>query len=72
VTFSYSLSMIPDKTAAINNALRFLKPNGKGVLGVADFFLSNNDDNTLPFLLASLRRLEVMIYASIRDSCGVI
>ncbi len=58
LTFSYSLSMIPDKTAALLHALRFLQPNGHGVLGLADFFLSSNDEATLPFLLGALRKLE--------------
>jgi ubiquinone/menaquinone biosynthesis C-methylase UbiE len=58
VTFSYSLSMIPDKMAALTNGLKFLKPNGEGVLGLADFFLHSNDDATLPFLISSLRKLE--------------
>jgi betaine lipid synthase len=38
VTFSYSLSMIPDKDAALKSAVSLLKPRGEGVLGVADFF----------------------------------
>lgn len=38
VTFSYSLTMIPDWFAAIDNALRILRPGG--YLGVADFFVS--------------------------------
>mmetsp|Transcript_67 Transcript_67/g.346 ORF Transcript_67/g.346 Transcript_67/m.346 type:complete len:693 (-) Transcript_67:970-3048(-) len=38
VTMSYSLSMIPDKEAAVRHAAALLKPNGEGVLGVADFF----------------------------------
>ena len=38
VTFSYSLSMIPDKEAALKSAVSLLKPRGAGVLGVADFF----------------------------------
>jgi len=38
VTFSYSLTMIPDWFAAIDNALRLLKPGG--LIGVADFFVS--------------------------------
>lgn len=58
LTFSYSLSMIPDKTAALVNALRFLQPNGHGVLGLADFFLASNEDSGLPTMLASLRRME--------------
>jgi S-adenosylmethionine-diacylgycerolhomoserine-N-methlytransferase len=38
VTFSYSLSMIPDWFAAIQNALAMLKPGGR--LGVVDFYVS--------------------------------
>ena len=38
VTFSYSLSMIPDKAAALKSAVSLLKPAGAGVLGIADFF----------------------------------
>jgi S-adenosylmethionine-diacylgycerolhomoserine-N-methlytransferase len=38
VTFSYSLTMIPDWFAAIENALRMLKPGG--VIGVVDFYVS--------------------------------
>jgi S-adenosylmethionine-diacylgycerolhomoserine-N-methlytransferase len=37
VTFSYSLTMIPDWFAAIDNACAMLKPGG--VLGVVDFFV---------------------------------
>lgn len=38
VTFSYSLTMIPDWFAAIDNAWRILKPKGK--IGVVDFYVS--------------------------------
>ncbi|XZE20608.1 class I SAM-dependent methyltransferase [Pirellulaceae bacterium SH449] len=38
VTFSYSLTMIPDWFAAIDNALRILKPGG--LIGVIDFYVS--------------------------------
>jgi len=38
VTFSYSLTMIPDWFAAIENALRILKPEGR--IGVVDFYVS--------------------------------
>jgi S-adenosylmethionine-diacylgycerolhomoserine-N-methlytransferase len=38
VTFSYSLTMIPDWFAAIDNALAMLKPGGR--IGVVDFFVS--------------------------------
>jgi S-adenosylmethionine-diacylgycerolhomoserine-N-methlytransferase len=38
VTFSYSLTMIPDWFAAMDQAIALLKPGG--VLGVVDFFVS--------------------------------
>lgn len=38
VTFSYSLTMIPDWFAAIDNAWRMLKPGG--LIGVVDFYVS--------------------------------
>jgi S-adenosylmethionine-diacylgycerolhomoserine-N-methlytransferase len=38
VYFSYSLTMIPDWRAAMDNALAMLKPNGQ--LGVVDFYVS--------------------------------
>jgi S-adenosylmethionine-diacylgycerolhomoserine-N-methlytransferase len=38
VTFSYSLTMIPDWFAAIDNALRILRPGG--LIGVIDFYVS--------------------------------
>lgn len=38
VTFSYSLTMIPDWFAAIENALRMLKPGGQ--IGVVDFYVA--------------------------------
>lgn len=38
VTFTYSLTMIPDWFAAIEQAYRILKPGG--VLGVVDFYVS--------------------------------
>src|SRR5690606_6671789 len=38
VTFSYSLTMIPDWFAALENAWEMLRPGG--VLGVVDFYVS--------------------------------
>lgn len=38
VTFSYSLTMIPDWFSAIENALNMLKPGGQ--IGVVDFYVS--------------------------------
>lgn len=38
VTFSYSLTMIPDWFAAIDQAARLLRPGGK--IGVVDFYVS--------------------------------
>lgn len=42
VTFSYSLTMIPDWFAAIENAYRILRPGG--VLGVTDFYVSRKHE----------------------------
>jgi S-adenosylmethionine-diacylgycerolhomoserine-N-methlytransferase len=39
VYFSYSLTMIPDWSAALHNALAMLKPGGS--LGVVDFYVSD-------------------------------
>eukprot|EP00045_Choanoeca_perplexa_P010355 m.104489 g.104489 ORF g.104489 m.104489 type:complete len:796 (+) comp15248_c1_seq1:83-2470(+) len=41
VTFSYSMSMIPDKHAALVQAARLLSPGGS--IGIADFFYHNNN-----------------------------
>lgn len=38
VTFSYSLTMIPDWFAALENAMRILRPGG--TIGIVDFFVS--------------------------------
>jgi S-adenosylmethionine-diacylgycerolhomoserine-N-methlytransferase len=38
VTFSYSLTMIPDWFAAIDQAMRILKPGGR--IGVVDFYVA--------------------------------
>jgi S-adenosylmethionine-diacylgycerolhomoserine-N-methlytransferase len=38
VTFSYSLTMIPDWFAAVDNALAMLRPGG--LIGVVDFYVS--------------------------------
>lgn len=38
VTFSYSLTMIPDWFGAVDNAIRMLKPGG--TIGVVDFFVA--------------------------------
>ncbi|QDT65822.1 class I SAM-dependent methyltransferase [Calycomorphotria hydatis] len=38
VTFSYSLTMIPDWFAAVDHAYRLLKPGG--VIGIADFYVA--------------------------------
>lgn len=43
VTFSYSLTMIPDWFAAIENAHRFLATDGR--IGVVDFFVSRKYPN---------------------------
>ncbi len=38
VTFSYSLTMIPDWFAAVENAVKMLKPGG--IIGAVDFYVS--------------------------------
>jgi len=43
VTFSYSLTMIPDWFAAIDHAYSLLKPGG--LIGVADFYVSRKHPN---------------------------
>lgn len=43
VTFSYSLSMIPDFHAAVDAAVSYLHP-ADGILGAADFYVSSNRD----------------------------
>jgi betaine lipid synthase len=42
VTFSYSLSMMPDFHRAIDQALSYLAPDGR--LGIADFFVPGRDE----------------------------
>jgi S-adenosylmethionine-diacylgycerolhomoserine-N-methlytransferase len=44
VTFSYSLTMIPDWFAAIDNAYRMLKPGG--LIGVVDFYVARKYPET--------------------------
>lgn len=44
VTFSYSLTMIPDWFAAIDQAYKMLKPGG--VIGVVDFYVSRKYPDT--------------------------
>lgn len=38
ITFSYSMSMIPDKRAAFKMAKSLLKPDGEGWMGIGDFY----------------------------------
>jgi S-adenosylmethionine-diacylgycerolhomoserine-N-methlytransferase len=45
VTFSYSLTMIPEWKAALAEAARVLKPGG--VIGVADFYVSTQQPSSL-------------------------
>jgi SAM-dependent methyltransferase len=60
ITMSYSFSMIPDQKAAVNNALKLLKPNG--YLGIADFFLKGNYDDALPPFSRRLRAAESLFH----------
>lgn len=67
VTFSYSLSMIPPFHAAVDRAVSYLHPEN-GILGVADFFVSNKFDS-LPLRQHSyLRRV---FWQSIFDQDGI-
>ncbi len=43
VTFSYSLTMMPDWYVAIENAIRLLRPGGQ--LGVVDFYVSRKHED---------------------------
>jgi len=72
VTFSYSLSMIPDKVSAVNTAIKLLKPNGHGVLGIGDFFLSGgiHEDQLSP-ILVPFRKVEALFQRSWFKQDGV-
>jgi SAM-dependent methyltransferase len=56
ITMSYSFSMIPNQKAAMDNAVKLLKPNG--LLAIADFFRRGNHDDALPFVSKTLRTME--------------
>mmetsp|Transcript_24465 Transcript_24465/g.61929 ORF Transcript_24465/g.61929 Transcript_24465/m.61929 type:complete len:821 (-) Transcript_24465:1909-4371(-) len=71
VTFSYSLSMIPDKTAALQTAIGLLKPDGEGCLGVADFWATSGKEGTLPPLLRRLRKAESFFHKAWFKQDGV-
>ena len=58
VTFSYSLSMIPDKAKALDSACKLLKSAGKGTLAVADFFEYSSREHLLQYPIQWLRWLE--------------
>jgi betaine lipid synthase len=58
ITMSYSLSMIPNQQAAINNSTKLLKGSGQGILAIADFFLEGNHDDCLPRFPRKFRRFE--------------
>jgi len=62
VTMSYSLSMIPDKDAAISTSMSLLKPKGQGFLGVADFFLRDLKDEHRRGIKKALRRSEAALH----------
>lgn len=62
VTFSYSLSMIPDKTAALKNAAALLKGNGQGRLGIADFFDRSGKEYLLQYPFQLLRFFESLFH----------
>lgn len=71
VTFSYSLSMIPGKTAALERAVALLKPKGEGCLGVADFWATSGREASLPPLLKRLRRVESFLHRAWFKQDGV-
>mmetsp|Transcript_18557 Transcript_18557/g.19323 ORF Transcript_18557/g.19323 Transcript_18557/m.19323 type:complete len:692 (+) Transcript_18557:138-2213(+) len=58
ITMSYSLSMIPNQQAAINNSIKLLKGKGQGILAIADFFLEGNHDDCLPRYPRKIRQIE--------------
>ena len=62
VTFSYSLSMIPNKDAALENACKLLKDGGAGRLGVADFFDRSGKEFLLQYPFQLLRWFESMFH----------
>eukprot|EP01066_Platyproteum_vivax_P013852 Platyproteum_vivax@DN6246_c0_g1_i2.p1 len=62
VTMSYSLSMIPDQNTAVKNCVKLLKPNGKGVLGVADFVLEGKNDARKKGVVLRARKMEAAFH----------
>ncbi|KAF8821081.1 hypothetical protein IE077_002480 [Cardiosporidium cionae] len=58
ITFSYSLSMISNSKSAIRNSLYFLKPRGRGIIGIADFFVDGQHDTTRHKVLSIFRSVE--------------
>jgi ubiquinone/menaquinone biosynthesis C-methylase UbiE len=62
VTMSYSLSMIPDKHTAIQHAMKLLKPNGEGFLGIADFFMNDLKDPFRKGPIKTLRKGEAFLH----------
>jgi len=58
VTMSYSLSMIPDQYVAVMTAIKLLKPDGKGILAIADFFINSKGDSSRPGVQGVLRKAE--------------
>ena len=75
VTFSYSLTMIPDWFGAIENAKRLLKPTGK--LGVVDFYVSRKfpAESHVPPRLVCAQFLAHVVWQRqrfpLRGSCAV-
>ncbi|KAL6768795.1 BTA1 [Auxenochlorella protothecoides x Auxenochlorella symbiontica] len=66
VTFSYSLSMIPDFLAAIDAAASYLDPS-IGILGVTDFYVSSKFD----FPLRQLSWVRRFFWRSVFDTDNI-
>jgi len=62
VTLSYSLSMIPDKQAAVRNSVNLLKEKGEGFLLLADFVQRGKRHTSMPIYKRLVRRLETAFH----------
>ena len=60
ITMSYSYSMIPNQSAAIQNSKKLLKTGG--LIAIADFFVKGNCDDCLPSFSRKLRYIESIFH----------